>query len=312
MTLIFSSGGGRLGNQLLNIIHLSAISYEYDIDVYKIGDLFIKGKNRDLIFNIEKKIVNWIIVSQNSKNKMKDKLFLKIFIRIIHFYYFISPQKRSYKIGLKDNLPKYIIGKSMNKHYSIIDLIQEGKIKNIVLSGWGLRQWDLVLKHKESIKENMSKGFVSILNSNREIKDDYIFVHIRRSDFLNVYEFQDLNYDDEIWMNSIFKICATESIKKVVIFSDSIVSNYVTSFLKNNQINFYVIDEGSKKNINFLELFVNYLYHSKAVVCNASSLVLSLSFLFHETIYLPSKNNDFKKISLNKAHKTYPSSLNWN
>ena len=98
------------------------------------------------------------------------------------------------------------------------------------MSGWGLRQWDLVLKHKELIKENMSKGFVSILNSNREIKIMTIYSYIRRSDFLNVDEFQDLNYDDEIWMKSIFKICVTESIKKVVIFSDSIVSNYVISF----------------------------------------------------------------------------------
>ena len=33
MALIFSSGGGRLGNQVLNLIHLMALTFEYDIDV---------------------------------------------------------------------------------------------------------------------------------------------------------------------------------------------------------------------------------------------------------------------------------------
>ena len=41
MSLIFSSGGGRLGNQLLNLIHLYAISYEYEFEVYKIKGLLI-------------------------------------------------------------------------------------------------------------------------------------------------------------------------------------------------------------------------------------------------------------------------------
>ena len=54
LALIFSSGGGRLGNQLLNILHLNALSLEYDIEIYKISDPFIIEKNRKLIYKIEK------------------------------------------------------------------------------------------------------------------------------------------------------------------------------------------------------------------------------------------------------------------
>ena len=73
MALIFSSGGGRLGNQLLNLIHLSAISYEYNINVYKISDLFITGKNRSFIFRINENQVNWeIVFSYSEKEKEKD------------------------------------------------------------------------------------------------------------------------------------------------------------------------------------------------------------------------------------------------
>ena len=38
MSFIFASGGGRLGNQLINIIHLTAISIEKQIKIYKLND----------------------------------------------------------------------------------------------------------------------------------------------------------------------------------------------------------------------------------------------------------------------------------
>ena len=312
MTLIFSSGGGRLGNQLLNVIHLCAISYEYDIDVYKINDLFLTSKDGRLLFMIDKNIVNWKIFSNKTKIKTGYKLFLKLFIRIIHLYYFLMPNKRSYKLGLEDNLPKFIIGKNINKYLSIYELIQEGINKDVVLSGWGLREWDLVLKHKQLIVKNISQGFLEFLNYKKQIEDDYLFVHIRRSDFLDINEFKDLNFSDEIWLKSIKKICEIESIKRVIIFSDSPLSNKIYSFLKENNIFSEIANLNDFKSNIFLEQFVNYLYYSKTVICNASSLVLSLSFLFHEKIYLPSNDEDFQKLSLNNAHKSYPSSLNWN
>ena len=108
MSLIFSSGGGRLGNQSLNLIHLTAISFEYNINVYKISDLFICGKNKSLLFKIQKNNVNWQIVDDHFEITKIDKLFLKLFIRIIHFYFYFSPNCISYRIGLKNNLPKFI------------------------------------------------------------------------------------------------------------------------------------------------------------------------------------------------------------
>ncbi len=312
MKLIFSCGGGRLGNQLLNLIHLCAISYEYDIDVYKINDLFLTSLDGSLVFKIDKNIVKWKIISNNSKIKTKYKLFLKLFIRIIHLYFFLMPNKMSYKLGLKGNLPKFIIGKNINKYFSISELIEDGTNKNVVLSGWGLREWDLVLKHKESIIKNISQGFLPFLNSKKEIEEDYLFVHIRRSDFLDVNEFKDLNFSDEIWLKSIIKICEIESIKRLIIFSDSSISNYITSFLKEKKIYSEIANIKDFKNNTFLEQFVNYLYYSKTVICNASSLALSLSFLFHDKIYLPSNSEDFQKLPLNMAHKSYPALLNWN
>jgi len=312
LALIFSSGGGRLGNQLLNIIHLSAFAFEYGIEIYKINDLYIKSKKKNFLYKLEKNKINWEIISDYSKVKKIDKLFLKIFIRMIHLYYYLHPNKKSYKIVINHNLHKFIFGINLNKNFSKYNLIQEAEKKNIVLSGWGLRDWDLVLKHKESIVRNLYEGFLPILHLDKKIRGDYLFVHMRRSDFLEIAEFKELNFSDEVWLNSIFKICSIESIKNVVIFSDSNIDNFIISELKKNKIDVLIPNQEITQNNFFLDLFVNYLCNAKSVICNSSTLVLSISFLFHEKVYLPSKKMDFQKIFLDNAHNSYPTSLNWN
>ena len=309
MALIFSSGGGRLGNQLLNLIHLSAMAYEYNINVYKISDFFITSKDRSFIFKIDKNEVNWEIVSDYSKKKRIEKYFLKIFIRLIHLYYFLSPKNSSYKLGSKSNLPKFLFGKSLKSDFSQVTIFKEARKQNIVLSGWGFRDWDLVFKHKKLIVQNFKKELSSLINIKRKIEEDYLFVHIRRSDFLEIKEFQELNFSDEIWSKSILKVCEIESIRKVIIFSDSCIDNIILSLHKNNKID---ISKKEPDNNSFLELFVYYLINAKSVICNASTLALSMSFVYHKYIYLPSKLDNFQYVLLDNAHNTYPSLLNWN
>ena len=113
-------------------------------------------------------------------------------------------------------------------------------------------------------------------------------------------------------MNSIIKVCNIESIKNVVIFSDSNISNFIISELKKNKIDVLMPNQEIVQNNFFLDTFVNYLFNAKSVICNSSTLVLSLSFVFHEIVYLPSKKNYFQKLFLNNAHNSYPTSLNWN
>ena len=47
-------------------------------------------------------------------------------------------------------------------------------------------------------------------------------------------------------------------------------------------------------------------------MCNSSSLVLSIAFLNHDKIYLPSKEKDYDQIILDEAHNIFPTALNWN
>ena len=204
MSLIFSSGGGRLGNQLLNLIHLYAISYEYDIEVYKINDIFIKSnKKRSLLYKVDRNEVTWKIISNELEKKNIEIFFYKVFIRFLHLFFYITPNGITYKIGSKKNIPKFIVGQNLENSFNRFKLIKEAENHNIILAGWGLRYWDLVLKHKKLITKNLRLGLSKIKNCERKLENDYLFVHIRRSDFLNIDEYKDLNFSDEIWLKSI-------------------------------------------------------------------------------------------------------------
>ena len=83
------------------------------------------------------------------------------------------------------------------------------------------------------------------------------------------------------------------------------------SYLEMNGIE-VILPEDENQDINFLKLFSSYIFNCSAVLCNASSLVLSIAFLSHEYIYLPSRKNILNKVVLNDAHNSYPTNLNWN
>ena len=284
-----------------------ALAYEYNIDVIKINDPFLIAKDGKLIFKIEKNNINWKI----SQNILPNKLFLKFCIRFIHIYYYLSPYKKSYKIGSKNNIPNFILAKKLRKNFSIRNLIIKSKKNNIALSGWGLRDWKLVLKHKSLIVKNLITGINNSICFEKYNWKDFLLVHIRRSDFLEIEKYKELNFADEIWLKSILKLCSKKNINKVVIFSDVIVNQFLITSLKDNGLNVDVPEIGNK-NSDFLDLFFSCIYRSAFVLCNASTLVLSISFLFHERIYLPSMKKGFQEILLNEAHNSFPTSLNWN
>lgn len=311
MALFFSSGGGRLGNQILNLIHLIAISLEHDIDIFKINDPFLIANDGSLMFKVNDNKSTWSVDIRPSSKKELNILFLKFLIRFIHIFFYLAPNFRSYKIGFQKNRPKFILAKNLGTNFSLIKLKKESKKNNIVLSGWGLRDWELVLKHKKIIKRKLISGFKELIEDHNFQLSDYLFVHIRRRDFLEFDEFKDLNYEDQVWIKSIKKLCIEKNISKVVIFSDSIINKFFISSLENLQLD-VILPENNFRNTSFLKLFFSYLYKGSFIMCNSSSLVLSIAFLNHDKIYLPSKEKDYDQIILDEAHNIFPTALNWN
>lgn len=307
MALFFTCGGGRLGNQLLNLIHLTALYYEYNLKIIKLVDLFITSRQRSFTFKIDKNN-NWKLVEGSLKNSFCYKLTFKIFICVIHAYFYISPKKKSFKIGNYRNIPKFILGKKLDSDFSLEYILNLSNQENVALCGWGFRDWDLVLRHKEKIIQNLIQGFQNTIEIKTLKTNKYLLVQIRRGDFLKVKDFKDLNFESEVWVKSILKVCTNYSLKEVVLFSDELIDDLIISSLLNNGIR--VITPNTEN--NFFCNFVNYIYNASLVMCNASTLTLSISFLFHEKIYLPSKINDFQEILINEAHNTMPCLLNWN
>ena len=119
-----------------------------------------------------------------------------------------------------------------------------------------------------------------------------------------------MNFNNQIWIESITKLCKKKSIKDVVIFSDSNITNEFVNKLKNRELNVFIPD--AQDNANFLALFINYVFHASTVICNSSTIVLSISFLSHERVYLPSRQKDYQEVCINNAHLSFPTLLNWN
>jgi hypothetical protein len=311
LALIFSSGGGRLGNQILNLIHLMALVFEHNISVYKICDNCLISVDGNIIFKLNEKEINWRISNNYLKGQYLYKLLIKVFIRFIHIYFYLSPFDKSYKFGSINNYPKFILADNLGAIPSISKLINESRKHNVVISGWGLRDWDMVLKHKKAINKSLKEGLGEFMNFDNSEIDDYLLVHIRRTDFLDVNEFKKLNFEDEIWLKSIKKICSLKGIKKVVLFSDALIDKFFISVLELNQLK-VILPELRNKNVNFLKLFFSHVNKSKYILCNASSLILSIAFISHKKIYLPSRDNEFQEIFLDNAHNSFPTLINWN
>tara|TARA_B100001989_G_scaffold142320_1_gene101200 strand:- start:5955 stop:6896 length:942 start_codon:yes stop_codon:yes gene_type:complete len=312
LALLFTSGGGRLGNQLLNIYHLMAISYEYKLKVEKLIDPYCITNEFKLKISFNEGKINLAIL--DIKNKflfLVFKLAINLLVRLIHLIYFLSPNAHSYKIGMRNNRLKFLIAKQLTSEETKDFLINKSRMKNIALSGWGIRDWNLVNKYKEAIKKNMEYNFLNLINYKRFSKNEkYLFVHIRRTDFLLVDSYKEINFSDYIWAKSINSLCKVNSLNKVIIFSDGEISSYMKNIITNENIKIKIPRE-NKKN-TFLQLFVKYLSNADLILCNASTLSLSISFVFHDYVYLPKKSKSFfKRIPLSTAHNISPCSLNW-
>lgn len=311
MALLFSSGGGRLGNQLLNLIHLSAISLGHELIVEKINDSHLRSRRISLKFKIESNLDSWEILNSYQKKNLFYKLVIYLYVILVHAYYHINPFYKSFIIGSLNCHPKFLLGNHLGKKFSTSDILEKASITNVVVSGWGLRDWELVFRYRNQITKEMLKIVEKFISLKKNLKlGRFLFVHIRRTDFLGVDQFKDINFSNKNWLSAIKKLCFEKGIKEVVIFSDSEISNQFIETLEIDGIKTFIPKENKK--LKFLDLFIYYISKASFVMCNASTLCLSMSYLFHEEIYLPTFKKDFQKINIREAHLKYPTCLNWN
>lgn len=199
--IVFTHGGGRLGNQLINLAHLHAFSLEYknEFDIINMGfwpysDLFeITSGNRACIFSDSKNSYSAYILLNEIFNLSlnKNKRLLNQFLRMIHFYYNTAPGKQSIMKGESPNFLKYLTGVEVQDFDldspASIELLKSKK--GTALAGWPIRCWGLFEKNKEAIRNDLrfSKIYTDLANKYiNELRckfDKVIGVFIRQGDY---------------------------------------------------------------------------------------------------------------------------------
>lgn len=318
MSFIFASGGGRLGNQIINIINLTAFAIENNIVIYKLNDNYIFNdeiKIFNLFLRISEKESNWVVIN-NSKNfkflnKFKNIRF-RFIVRLLHLIFYFCPSKHSIKYSSSNARTKYIIAENITDKEKINELILLGKHNDIIFSGWGLRNWNLVLKHKKKIKKIISdRLLLNHKNSYSDIKDEFLLVHIRNNDFARFYPFNLLIYDIKQWTKAINFVCKKEKLKTVKLFTDDFNLTELTQNLKDMGIDVLKPSSNGKDNNEFLNEFIYNSKSASSILCNSSSLSLSLAFVFHNYVYTPHKRDICRLTYVDKLHITKPHMINW-
>ena len=315
MSFIFASGGGRLGNQLLNVIHLTAIAIEKNVIIYKINDNYLTNEDHsffNFFFNISENNSNWTIFKCNLNNSFQRKLNnfrFRFFVRLLHFIFYLYPSRLSFKYSSSQARTKFILATRINEEDELKTLFFKSMNKDLIFSGWGIRNWNLVIKHKKKIRKILTNKLLSdkiTLKSNNENR--FILVHIRNSDFAKYYPFKKLVYDSNLWIKSIAEVCRRENVNKVKIFTD----DFKLEKIKNNLAsqNIKVINPSYQNNNEFLLEFIEDSKTSTSILCNSSSLTL-YGICFQRICLTP----DYKKICklclIDDMHKTNPHSINW-
>ena len=140
MSLIFASGGGRLGNQLVNIINLIALSIEYDLSIYKIEDNYLKikkQKNKFLpLYNVNS-LDTWEIDNTKYKYDLIRKfknIYYRTMVRILHIIFYILPSTLSLKYGNKNARVKYLLANKIDLKNDQNKLLKLSKNNLIIFS----------------------------------------------------------------------------------------------------------------------------------------------------------------------------------
>ena len=315
MAILFASGGGRIGNQFINLFHLTALSIEYETKIYKINDNYFLNKNYFpyFLFRVDSVKNRWKLNDNKDSYIIKrfKNIIFRIFVRILHFALNIFPNTNSYKYGDKKSRVDFLAARNLS-----LDEIQSVFMKSdqrfSIISGWGIRNWDLVYKHFYKIKNIFEDSLSNNINCElvKKIESDFLFVHIRHGDFDKFDFFRDnFVHNKNIWEEAIVSVCLKEKIKNIVLFTDDYPVKELLSNLSYKGLNTYIPEDEIDNNFN--NLFITYASKSKSILCNCSTFCLSISFIYHKYVYTPDPKKEFIKTKIFDLYKTKPFCKNW-
>jgi len=197
--LFHIEGGGRFGNQNINLINFLALSIEYKVNIYSFPLFFTHG-----IFKINEKTI------KNFKHKKNFPYLLRL---LQYCVYFFVKFLRINCVILNDT------ELNINTKRVIFDqeiFLRDSLSQNTVLFGWSFRFWGLVQKHEEKIR----KLFLELMPQKNSKKDNRtLLVHMRGSDF-KTHAGGKLYYSFNDYLTAIEKIEKDIFFSNLVFLSD--------------------------------------------------------------------------------------------
>jgi len=204
--IIFTTCGGRFGNELISYGHLIGFIVENKYEFSLINMSFwsyahlleITSKNTLCIFPNQEnnfKLINIVKDFTDSfPEKWSSRLRRKLLIPFLHSYGFFSSKSHSLIVPDKNlELEKLLRGRG--KHKDILDLENPDDVRLLnqanvtILAGYGVRSWSLFEKHQSlirdslSIREEYSSKAKNFIQSLRRKYDFLIGVVIRQGDY---------------------------------------------------------------------------------------------------------------------------------
>lgn len=200
-TIIFTHGGGRLGNQLFSYAQLLAFCFEQNnidiinmafweyvnlLEISKKDKLCTKSMdlNKSFFLRLLQKTCTYFHIENNSS--------IKRFVIYLMYFYGGNPFAKHYQLQSISAIDSDFLFCRKVQEINLADpenakIIHEAK--TTFLSGWGICSWQLVEKHQQKIRKflKIRQDYFDIGNSfisgKRENHDFLIGVMIRQGDY---------------------------------------------------------------------------------------------------------------------------------
>ncbi|MFT7029901.1 MAG: hypothetical protein ACI83W_001150 [Marinoscillum sp.] len=234
--VIFTHGGGRLANQIINHAHLIACqeTNKESIEVINLGMGPFNGLFEAMLANgiptmprELKRMSNFrkLIAKIVEPRDYRMSLFNQV-LRFIHMVALLLPWLQSVKIGSAPGYLAFLPGKTFKKmdlgDEETLTLLQNRRIT--LIAGWPIRSWDLFKLHQRSIREafrikqEYAQNAVRYISEIRSKHDLVIGILMRQDDYRTwvggKYFFENEIYHR--WMKEIEGIFSNESVAFVI------------------------------------------------------------------------------------------------
>ena len=277
--IIHLEGGGRFGNQIINLIHFTGgYFFHPELKIYSTQFLTYFGyldlhKLLDKKYNKHRKPIN----------RYQRVFLLRILpVLIINAHKFIPGFKlfitNDSMLKKKHFLFNFKKEDSYKLDSSFFDVC---KNNTCLCAGWSFRNWNYVEEKGDEIR-NILSNFFSL---NKNSLQERIGAHIRSTDF-ETHAGGSLFFDANQWVIAIDKLARKLNGKSILLTGDDkeVVDHVYQSLILKGHTHINISNGSNMMNGNLFHAFQD-LYESKYIISAGSSFALAASWLRDGSVY---------------------------